>query len=408
MMEDNKGKGLQQLLSGVKILDLTQALAGPFCTRLLFDLGAEVIKVEAPPLGDVGRYTRLVKQGYSGYFMQNNCGKKCLCLNLKSEKGKEIFNQLVTLSDVCVENFTPGVMKKLGLDYERLSEINPRLIMCSISGFGQYGPWAHRRGLAATAHALSGIMWVTGKNQNPDNPPSPPGAAFGDTGAALHAFGAICAALYWREKTGKGEYIDISLLDAVFDQQDSSIEIYVLSEGKDTSALLSPVYKGRDGYITVAVNPSDRDWEKLIKAIGRQELLEDEWFSKPENRWDNPDVINSLIEGWLQGFEHIDDALAILEENGLVNARVLSPGEAINHPQIKAREMMVEIDHPVLGKVPIVNSPFRLKNTKSGLRGLPPEIGEHNTEILSDLLGYSQEYIFELENQGIIYMEKKK
>jgi len=407
-MEDKKGAGPKQLLSGVKILDITQALAGPFCTRLLHDLGAEVIKIEPPPLGDVARYIRFIKQGYSGYFVQNNCGKKSLCLNLKTEKGKEIFNKLAILSDVCIENFTPGVMKNLGLDYERLSEINPRLIMCSISGFGQYGPWAHRRGLAATAHALSGVMWVTGKNQNPDGPPRPPGAAFGDTGASLHALGAICAALYWREKTGKGEYIDISLLDALFDQQDSSIEIHVLSEGNDTSALLSPVYKGRDGYITVAVNPSDRDWEKLLKAIDRQELLEDEWYSKTENRWDNPDVINSLIEGWLQGFEHIDDALAILEENGLVNARILSPGEAIDHPQIKAREMMVEIDHPILGKVPIVNSPFRLKHTESGLSGLPPEIGEHNTEILSELLGYSQEDILELENRGIIYTEKKK
>ena len=273
--------------------------------------------------------------------------------------------------------------------------------MCSISGFGQYGPWSHRRGLAATAHAMSGVMWVTGKNENPDDPPRPPGAAFGDTGASLHAVSAICAALYYREKTGAGEYIDISLLDALFDQQDSAIEIHALSGGKDKGALLSPVYKGRDGYATIAVNPDDRDWKRLLNAIDRRDLLEDEWLSSAKNRWENPDVINSLIIEWLQGFEHIDDALAILEKVGIVNARILSPAEAINHPQIKAREMMVDIDHPVLGKIPIVNSPFRLKHTKAGLRGLPPEIGEHNEEILR-LLGYSEDDIQKLKVQNIV------
>ena len=406
-MEKNKGIGSEQLLSGVRVLDLTQALAGPFCTRLLHDLGAEVIKIEPPRRGDGVRYAPFMKKGYSGYFMQNNCGKKSLCMNLKTEKGIEIFKELVTISDVCVENFTPGVMKKLGLDYESLRKINPRLIMCSISGFGQYGPWAYRSGYAATAHAVSGLMWVTGKNENPDDPPRPPGAAFGDTGASLHALGAINAALYWREKTGKGEYIDISLLDALFDQQDSAIEIHVLSEGKDTGALLSPVYEGRDGYATIAVTPNERDWQKLVKAIGRPELLEDEWFSNVENRWENPDIIISLLKEWLQGFEHIDEALAILDGVGIVNARILSIDEAINHPQIKAREMMIDIDHPVLGKVPIVNSPFRLKSTKAGLKGLPPEIGEHNEEVLSELLEYPQEDILKLEEEGVIYKAKK-
>ena len=406
-MENNKGAGPKQLLSGVKVLDLTQAIAGPFCTRLLHDLGAEVIKIEPFPLGDVARYVRFIKEGYSGYFMQNNCGKKSLCLNLKAQEGKEIFEKLIAISDVCVENFSPGVMKRFGLDYESLKAINPRLIMCSISAFGQYGPWANRRGMAATAHAVSGVMWVTGKNENPDDPPRPPGSAFGDTGASLHALGAICAALYWREKTGVGEYIDISLLDALFDQQDSAIEIYVLSGGKDTSALLSPVFKGLDGYATIAVSPEERDWRRLLKAINRTELLNDEWFSKMENRWENPDIITSLINEWLQSFEHIDDALAILDEAGIINARILSPGEAIDHPQIKAREMMVEIEHPVLGKVPIVNSPFRLKHTKAGLRGLPPEIGEHNEEILSELLGYPRDEISKLEEEKVIYKAKK-
>lgn len=275
--------------------------------------------------------------------------------------------------------------------------------MCSISGFGQYGPWADRPGFAATAHALSGLMWVQGKNYDPDEPPRAPGAAFGDTGASLHGFGAICAALYWREKTGKGEYIDISLLDALFDQQDSIIEIYVLSEGKDSMALLSPIYEGRDGHATIAVTVSDRDWLKFLKAIDRMDLLEDEFLSKIENRLENRDIILSMLSEWLFTFEHLDDALAILEKEGIVCSRILSPGEAIEHPQIKAREMMVEIDHPVLGKVPIVNSPFRLKNTKAGLEGLPPELGEHNQEILSDLLGYSQEDISKLEKENVIY-----
>lgn len=402
-MSNDEGFQHKQLLSGIKVLDLSIALAGPFCSRLLHDLGAEVIKIEAPPRGDLSRYMPYVKDGYSGYFMQQNCGKKSLCLNLKTEEGKKIFKKLIVSSDICIENFTPGVMQKLGLHYDELKKINPRLIMCSISGYGQYGPWSNRRGLAATAHALSGVMWVTGKNRNPDDPPSPPGAAFGDTGASLHALGAICAALYWREKTGKGEYIDISLLDALFDQQDSAIEKYVLSGGDDTVALLSPIYQGRDGYLTIAVNPTDRDWQRLVKALNRPELLEDEWLSDAQNRWGNPDIIISLINEWLQDFEHIDDALEILEKVGIVSARVNSPGEAIEHPQIIAREMIVEIDHPVLGKVPVVNSPFRLKNTKAGLRGVPPEIGEHNEKILMDSLGFSMEDILKFEEKGVIY-----
>jgi crotonobetainyl-CoA:carnitine CoA-transferase CaiB-like acyl-CoA transferase len=406
-MGKDKGAESKQLLSGVRVLDLTQYLAGPFCTRLLKDLGAEVIKIEPPPLGDGARYLPYITKGYSGYFIQNNCGKRSLCLNLKTQRGKEIFKKLVSISDVCVENFTPGVMKKLGLDYETLEEINPRLIMCSISGFGQSGPWAHQPGWAATAHAVSGLMWVTGKSNNPDDPPRPPGAAFGDTGASLHALGAICAALYFREKTGRGEYIDMALLDALFDQQDSAIEIYVMSEGKDTSALLSPVYEGRDGYATIIVNYSDRDWEKLVKAINRPELLEDEWLAKMENRMMNRDIIVSLINEWVQSFEHIDDAMAILEEAGIVSTRILSISEAINHPQIQARDMMIEIDHPILGKVPVVNSPFRLKHTKAGLEGLPPEIGEHNEEILSNLLGYSAEDISELKRENVIYKVEK-
>lgn len=393
----------EPLLKGVRVLDVTQYVSGPFCTRLLRDMGAEVIKIEAPPLGDGARYAPYVKNGYSGYFMQNNCGKKSVCLNLKDLRGRDIFKKLAAASDICVENFAPGVMKKLGLDHESLSIINPRLIMCSISGFGQYGPWANRPGYAATAHALSGLMWVAGKNRDPDAPPVPPGAAFGDTGAALHAFGAICAALYRREKDGSGEYIDIALLDSLFDQMDSAIEIFVMSNGSEKRAILSPVYKGRDGYATIALGVSDREFRNLAEVMNRPGLLEDDRFSSVQKRGENLDALHALIDEWLQMFEHIEDALSLLEKAGIANSKILSIREAIEHPQIKAREMMVEIDHPVLGKVPTVNSPFRLKHSWAGLEGLPPELGEHNEEVVVALAGYSPEEIRELEKEGVLF-----
>jgi len=408
MMEKKNSPSRERLLSGVRVLDLTQFLSGPFCTRLLRDMGAEVIKIEAPPFGDGARYAPYVRDGYSGYFIQNNCGKKSVCLNLKDPRGTEIFKNLVRISDVCVENFSPGVMKKLGLDYDRLSAVNPGLIMCSISGFGQYGPWSQRPGYAAAAHALSGIMWVAGKNRNPDAPPVAPGAAFGDTGASLHAFGAISAALYRREKDGLGEYIDIALLDSVFDQIDSAIEIFVMSEGRDNRAILSPVHTGRDGYATIALGVSDTEWKNLVTAMGRPDLLTDPRLAKIQDRVNHLDAIQDIIDEWLQTYKHIDDALAVLKKAGIVSARILSTPEAVAHPQIIAREMMVDIDHPVLGRLPVVNSPFRLKHARAGLEGLPPEIGEHNREILTALAGCSPDDLARLEEGGVLYTREKR
>jgi len=397
-----------RLLSGVKVLDFSQALAGPFCTRILKDLGAEVIKVEAPGVGDGARNVPFVKKGYSGYFMQQNCGKKSISLNLKHSEGVKIAKELAKSCDVVVENFRPGVMKRFGLDYENLKMINPAIIMCSISGYGQYGPWRSRPGYAAAAHALSGLMWVTGKNKDPDHPPMTPGAAFGDTGASLHASTAICAALFARDRTGEGEYIDVSLLDCLFDQQDSSIETYVMSEGKSFNALLSPIFEGADGWATIAVGSADRQWQRMTEAMERPDLLKDSRFHPTEKRMNNRALLDEVISDWLKSFERIDDALEKLETAGIVSARVLPIPEAIEHPQIKAREMMVEIDHPILGKVPVVNTPFRLKNRKAGLEGLPPELGEHNEEVLSEYLGYSREMIAKLGKEGVIYKNKKK
>jgi len=402
-MEKSNPELRKPLLSDVRVLDLTQYLAGPFCTRLLKDMGAEVIKIEAPPYGDGARYAPYLRSGYSGYFLQNNCGKKSVCLNLKKDQGKEVFYKLVERADVCVENFAPGVMAKLGLDFPALTAINPRLIMCSISGFGQYGPWSRRPGFAATAHAISGLMWVAGKVKDRTAPPVAPGAAFGDTGASLHAFGAISAALYRREKDGQGEYIDIALLDSLFDQMDSAIEIHVMSEGRDDSALLSPVLAGNNGYATLAFGTTDADWKQMARIMDRPDLVSDERFSTIKQRIEHLDAIYKFMEAWLKEFDNIDDALRLLDEAGIVNARILSIPEAVEHPQIKARHMMVKIDHPVLGKVPVVNSPFRLKHSEAGLAGLPPELGEHNEEILNRLGGYGLEEIQELEEEGILY-----
>lgn len=397
MDKDREASTPPSVLDSVRVLDFSHILAGPYCTRLLADLGAEVIKVEPPPEGELSRYAGL------HYWWFCNCGKKSLCLDLSKEKSLEIIHKMAKKCDIVVESFRPGVMDRLGLGYASLREVNPRIIMCSLSAFGQDSPYSRSPGTAVVAHAMSGIMWLQGKIVDPDGPPLPPPFAIGDIGASLHAVGAICAALYFRERTGSGQYIDISLIDSLFGMNDRVQQQMLQQEGLQ-SISATPIYAGKDGYVTIQ-GVGQVMLARLWKAMGRGELSADDRFDTIEHRTEHVDELNQIIGEWVQSFDSVRQVIPILEKADVVCAPILSIDEASKHPHLVAHKMLGEIDDPERGKVKVPNSAFRFSETKSGIKGNPPRLGEHNLEILGLMLDYSAEEVVQLQDEGVIYSD---
>lgn len=397
MDKDREASTPPSVLDSVRVLDFSHILAGPYCTRLLVDLGAEVIKIERPPEGELSRYAGL------HYWWFCNSGKKSLCIDLSKEKSVEMILKMAEKCDVVVESFRPGVMDRLGIGYASLREVNPRIIMCSLSAFGQDSPYSRSPGTAVVAHAISGIMWLQGKIIDPDGPPLPPPFAIGDIGASLYATSAICAALYFREKTGIGQYIDISLIDSLFGMNDR-VQQQMLQQEEMQSISATPVYAGKDGYLTIQ-GVGQAMLARLWKAMGRGELSADDRFNTIENRTEHISELNQIVEEWVRSFDSVRQVIPILEKADVVCAPILSIDEASKHPHLVARKMLGEIDDPERGKVKVPNSAFRFSETKSGIRGNLPRLGEHNPEILRSMLGYSAEEVIQLEDEGTIYSD---
>ena len=403
----NKGPGP---LTGVRVLDFTRALAGPFCTRLLCDLGAEVIKIEPPP-GDQSRnFMYVTEEGISGYFMQHNVGKKGLCIDLRLPSGIALAKALADLSDVVVENYRPGVMGRLGLDYHTLTKTNPGLVMCSISGYGQEGSYVHRPAADHTAQAMSGVAYLNG---DPDGRPRLVGTAVGDTVGGAHAFGAICAALYRRAVTQKGEYIDLSLVDSLIWQNEWAFEYRLLSGGKDLPKKSRPVvnvhgiYKARDGYITLAA-VTQQGWENLTRVMEKPELASDPRFLTPRDRELRWKDIDRIIEDWVLTFPSARAAVhAFTDVGGLVGSEVLSVPDVLEDPRMEERGLLAEVTDPVLGPVKVLNSPFKFAGSQSGPRAHAPLRGEHTVPVLRDLLGLSRERVLELMGEGAVIIEER-
>lgn len=400
-----------KLLAGIKVLDFTHALAGPHCTRILADLGAEVIKLEAAPAGDFARSMFLVKHGLGALFLYTGAGKKSLCMDLKKPEGVKIAKEMVAKIDVVVENFAPGVMKKLGLDYETLKGINPKLIMASVSGFGQFGPWAERTSYDIIGQAMSGVMHMTG---DPNGPPQYVGNYIGDPNAGVHAALAVCASLFYRDRTGKGQYIDIAQVDSLLYLDMLNIPAYALTDGKFNPKRfgahhygMAPlgVFKGEDGY--VVIQAVEHQWPNFAKAIGRADLITNPKFETNAKRLENKDELVAITEAWLQSFPNNDAALTILAEWRVPCAPVLDIGQAISHPQTLARGMVTEVEHPLLGKMPIINTPFVLSETPRQIQGPAPLLGQHNTEVLTHHLGYSAVDVARLTQNGVLVEEEK-
>jgi len=405
-------------LNGVTILDFTWVLAGPFATRIMGDMGAYIIKVERYKDGTNERHLplRITHNGVtqSSYNLNCNRGKKSICINLKSPRGMKLIHELIKKSDVLIENFAPGVMDRLKLDYESVKKINEKIIYCSVSCFGHWGPYSHKPGYDMIAQGASG--W-TDQSISPQIAP----VSIGDMTASVNAAVAICAALYSRQQTGVGQNIDISMMDCLFAFHENTLPWYLIS-----SAIGKPVdppkigrhhpgyapygiYKGKDGYITIASLTQPR-WEGIVKTMGRdyEWLLKDPRAATVSTRCceENAPFIHKVVEEWVMAQDSVEEAERKLEENECPCLRVRSIKElADSDPQIKAREMMVEVEQPFIGKVRMYGSPLKMSETPTGIRGPAPLLGQHTEEILTDVLGYKKEQVKELYEQEVVYNE---
>jgi len=393
-------------LDGVRVIDLTWVLAGPFASMVLCDLGADVIKIERPGIGDVARYTAPIVNGESCYFLSVNRGKRSLTLDLKSERGRDLFLRLVERADVVMENFTPGTMERLGLGYPTLSKRNPRLIYAATSGFGQTGPDRFRPALDVVVQGMGGIMSITGE---PDGPPVRPGASLGDiTGGLFTAIG-ILAALQERERSGAGQMIDVSMLDCQISiLENAFVRYFATGEVPKPLGTRHPVatpfqaFPTKDGYIVLALSWGvDNQWELYCAAIGRHDLIDDPRFDTPALRTEHhADLEPLMVEAmkkkttaeWLREFDAI----------GLPCGPLNNIAQAAEHPQVKARGMLVEVEHPVIGKLPLPDTPVKLSRTPGGIHGASPALGEHTDAVLRELLALSDDEIADLRQAAII------
>ena len=394
------------ILEGYRVIDFTQYLAGPSATRLMAEMGAEIIKVEMAPYGDPSRTFPYRKNKRSAYFVQQNRGKKSFCIDLKNEKSKALILDLIKECDVLIENYAPGVIKRLGFDWETVRSINPKLVMCSISAFGQTGPLSYLPGFDYIAQAYAGVTDVIGE---PDRPPSLPMLAIGDVTTGVHAAGALAYALLDVHRTGLGQHLDISLLDCYFHQHEMSVQAFSASEGEilprragSHHYAVSPtgVFKGPEGYIMILALL--HQWPVLCRAMGREDMIDDERFVTNEQRVANQQELIAIIEGWLGTFENDEAAIAALQAVRVPVAPILTVPQAIDHPHHRQRGTVRTVSDPMLGEFDIPGVPFKFSNHPDYLPLQAPLLGEQNKEILTDWLGYKPEQISALEDGGVL------
>ena len=390
-------------LAGVRVLDVSQVMAGPYCSMLLADLGADVIKVEPPGTGDQTRGAMgfKMKGSDSMGFLNMNRNKRSITLNLKTEAGKQVFLDLVKTADILVENYRPGVMKKLGVDYPALKTINPGLVYASISGFGQTGPWADRPGFDLMAQAMSGVMSVTGY---PDGPPVKAGVPVADIGCALFATYGILSAYIGKTKSGEGQFIDACLFDSAlaFSIWDTAqywgtgVEPYKLGTANHMSAPYQAM-KSADGYFVMGAT-NQKLWKQLCESIHRPELFEDSRFKTNPLRLANRlELATELEKTFVQ--KDSDEWVNLLLAAGIPAGPINTYPQAFNSDHGQHRNMRMEIDHPIEGKVPNIGFAVKMNGTPQQVRRHPPLLGEHNDEILAEL-GISNEALNKLKAGG--------
>lgn len=400
-------EGLTHCLTGLRVLDFTRALAGPTCARMLVEMGAEVIKVEPGPKGDMSRNASVFRNRRSLFFVQHNRGKKSLCLNLRDPRAMALVVELISKVDVVVENFRPGVMASMGLGYERLKEIKPDIILCSISALGQSGPLAQKPGYDYIAQAYSGVTSMIGDK---DEAPYIPLVGLGDVSTGVHGALAVLAALRHRDQTGKGQHLDVGLLDVYYNFHEVNVHQVRASEGAIrptrvgrhmTYLMPGGVFKGTNGYVVIM--SFFHHWADLCKAMERPDLSEDARYSTDPARLERRDEVVKIIEDWLQTFPDVPSAVAHMEKFDVPVAPVLSVEETLSHPHLRARGTVRTIHDPVYdGELDVPGFPIKFSEFPEELPLQAPRIGQHNAEILSTYLGRTPEEVEQLKADGVL------
>ena len=393
------------ILKGIKVLDFSQYLSGPTVTRLMMEIGAEIIKVERAPGGDPSRLLPAIKDGRSAYFVQQNLGKQSLCMDLNHPASDEVIKDLVAKVDVVVENYGPGVMEKRGWDYPALSRLNPALVMASISAFGRDSPLSHKTGFDWIAQAFSGLMHMTGPT---DGPPQPVGIGIADVSAGVHAFASIGYALFNRERTGQGQWMDISMIDCIFAMHELNLQVpqidpaFVPKRVGSHHPLLCPcgVYKSPDGYMALLIVQGQ--WPNMCRAMGRPDLETDTRFAAPQPRAQHQAALIPQIEAWMATYPDDASLLAHLEAHRVPCGPVLSPLDALTHPYFKGRGAIRPVSDPILGNLMLPGFPLRFSGQTDYSAKVAPLLGQHNATVLASVAGYDAGRIAELSGNGLL------
>lgn len=396
---------MKKALEDVKVLDLSRVLAGPFCTMMLADMGAEVIKIEIPEKGDDSRGFPPFQNDQSAYFANMNRNKKGITLNLKNG-GKEIFMEMVKKADILIENYRPGTMEKLGLGYDVLKEINPSLIYGCVSGFGHTGPYSERAGYDIVGQAMSGLMSVTGW---PGGEPTRTGGPMSDTMAGLSLTVGVLAALNYQRKTGIGQKVDIALVDSLVASMQIINQIYLVGGrlperigNRYESTYPYDTFPTKDGENVVIGCANDKFWRLLCQLMGREELIDHPDMDINKKRVANHEMVRPIVEEWTKTKDSAELIDALLEK-GIPASPIYNVKQVSEDPHIAgAREMFVEADYPGMGKIKVTNSHIKMSATKTGFRTPAPALGQHNSEIYKEWLGLEEEALAKLKDKGII------
>lgn len=392
------------VLEDIRVLDMSRFISGPYCSQLLADMGAEVIRIEKIGGGDDRFLGPFTANNESMGAMIYNRNKKGITLNIRSDQGRELLKRLVKISDVVIENFTAGYLESLGIGYEDLRKTNPGIIFASISAYGGYGPYSRKGAFDQIIQGMSGLMYVTG---HPGDPPVKAGISLSDYGAALYTALGVVLALRHRDTTGEGQMIDVSLFDTAISFLETIIPEYKVNHqvrpqigNRRPYSAPTDTYKCKDGYVSISIS-TEALWRRFTKLIGREDLTNDPRFTGNANRTVNQHYLNNLAAAWAAD-KTVEEALRVLDEAHIPCGTVQTITEVVGDPQVKAREMVVDVDHPGSGSVPLPGIVIKMSKTPGKIDTPAPQVGQHNEEIFKQLLGLSVEEIDELREKNVI------